>query len=566
MYDWIESTFNVSGGVTQVIAVFLALAVVLLLFSLFIFVLKRLMGANAPQSRSRQPRVAVMDNAVVDSRRRLILIRRDNVEHLLLVGGPTDVVVEQNIVRNTPVAASRAPALASSAHAGPGTVKVPMAPGPDLPARPEEAAKPADRAMPATASLPAPTGPRPVPPLGSAAKQTVAPNAATPRTPAVTAVETRPASAPIAAATASPSIDKPDAIRPSMRAADLLKAATQNGFNRSANAQKKEPEPEVPLSAATEETVTVAPEIKPVAAQTSEEMANDTFNFGPVLKSQAKPSNNRERVVRGGHTITPPASGPAAKAKTALLRPLEPVAAPVPEKAEAASEGPPPDQTVPEPKEDKPDTDLEQNTTVAAEVSAAQTDTVEVEAQTETADQENQAKPETGDQDNSTVTETEDAALPDQEDTPLALTAEPKEEAADVKAEPESSETPTLEPDENKLDLKLELGDLIDDAVLEPIAADAPADDAPPPETPKVEPPKTDDPSENGAVIEVKPPVQQQSQMAPEQGPKNAASLDIVPNRRSSGSPRILQGLGDKNPIEDEMAKLLDELGGQPNQ
>jgi len=123
-----------------------------------------------------------------------------------------------------------------------------------------------------------------------------------------------------------------------------------------------------------------------------------------------------------------------------------------------------------------------------------------------------------------------------------------------------------LEPDENKLDLKLELGDLIDDAVLEPIAADAPADDAPPPETPKVEPPKTDDPSENGAVIEVKPPVQQQSQMAPEQGPKNAASLDIVPNRRSSGSPRILQGLGDKNPIEDEMAKLLDELGGQPNQ
>ncbi len=39
-----------------------------------------------------------MDAAAVDSRRKLVLIRRDDVEHLLLIGGPTDVVVEQNIV------------------------------------------------------------------------------------------------------------------------------------------------------------------------------------------------------------------------------------------------------------------------------------------------------------------------------------------------------------------------------------------------------------------------------------------------------------------------------------
>src|SRR5207302_4693328 len=45
------------------------------------------------------PRLAVIDAATVDARRRLILIRPDNVEHLLLIGGPTDVVVEPNIVR-----------------------------------------------------------------------------------------------------------------------------------------------------------------------------------------------------------------------------------------------------------------------------------------------------------------------------------------------------------------------------------------------------------------------------------------------------------------------------------
>jgi len=55
------------------------------------------LGASA--ARGRQPRLAVIDAAAVDGRRRLVLIRRDNVEHLLMIGGPTDVVVELNIVR-----------------------------------------------------------------------------------------------------------------------------------------------------------------------------------------------------------------------------------------------------------------------------------------------------------------------------------------------------------------------------------------------------------------------------------------------------------------------------------
>jgi flagellar protein FliO/FliZ len=49
--------------------------------------------------RGRQPRLAVIDEANVDSRRRLVLIRRDNVEHLLMLGGPSDLVIEPNIVR-----------------------------------------------------------------------------------------------------------------------------------------------------------------------------------------------------------------------------------------------------------------------------------------------------------------------------------------------------------------------------------------------------------------------------------------------------------------------------------
>jgi hypothetical protein len=58
------------------------------------------LGANA--NRGRMPRLAVIDAAAVDGRRRLVLVRRDNVEHLLMIGGPTDIVVEPNIVRATP--------------------------------------------------------------------------------------------------------------------------------------------------------------------------------------------------------------------------------------------------------------------------------------------------------------------------------------------------------------------------------------------------------------------------------------------------------------------------------
>jgi Flagellar biosynthesis protein, FliO len=52
--------------------------------------------------RNRQPRLAVMDAAPVDVRRRLILVRRDNVEHLIMIGGPTDVVIESGIAVSMP--------------------------------------------------------------------------------------------------------------------------------------------------------------------------------------------------------------------------------------------------------------------------------------------------------------------------------------------------------------------------------------------------------------------------------------------------------------------------------
>lgn len=66
------------------------------------FWLYRRRGGPSPfvrGGRNRQPRLQVLDAAAVDTRRRLVLIRRDNVEHLIMIGGPTDVVIESRIAQ-----------------------------------------------------------------------------------------------------------------------------------------------------------------------------------------------------------------------------------------------------------------------------------------------------------------------------------------------------------------------------------------------------------------------------------------------------------------------------------
>jgi len=81
-----------------------AFIAVLALIGLAAWVVRRYannrLGTNT--QRGRMPRLAVIDAAAVDGRRRLVLVRRDNVEHLLMIGGPSDIVVEPNIVRAMP--------------------------------------------------------------------------------------------------------------------------------------------------------------------------------------------------------------------------------------------------------------------------------------------------------------------------------------------------------------------------------------------------------------------------------------------------------------------------------
>ncbi len=49
-----------------------------------------------------EKRLDVVDQASIDGRRRLVLVRRDDVEHLIMTGGPVDVVIETNIGHRRP--------------------------------------------------------------------------------------------------------------------------------------------------------------------------------------------------------------------------------------------------------------------------------------------------------------------------------------------------------------------------------------------------------------------------------------------------------------------------------
>lgn len=60
--------------------------------------LARRAGMGMPiLAKGRRRRLAIVEMLPVDPRRRLVLVRRDGVEHLLLIGGVTDLCVERGI-------------------------------------------------------------------------------------------------------------------------------------------------------------------------------------------------------------------------------------------------------------------------------------------------------------------------------------------------------------------------------------------------------------------------------------------------------------------------------------
>ncbi|MFC3207443.1 hypothetical protein [Aquamicrobium soli] len=136
--DWLD---GIAGPDFARAVLWTVVALIVLVIVLVIVRLIRSMtfGTFVAGGRNRKTRLAVMDATAIDSHRRLVLVRRDDIEHLLLIGGPTDVVVERDIRMAAPrrpaaTAGGPPPSAAQKPH-GPQQPPTPQPPRSTLPPR-----------------------------------------------------------------------------------------------------------------------------------------------------------------------------------------------------------------------------------------------------------------------------------------------------------------------------------------------------------------------------------------------------------------------------------------------
>ena len=73
-----------------------ALVFVLALIGTAAFLARRLGYGRAGSAPGRRRRLAVVEVLALDAKRRLVLVRRDDVEHLVILGPANDVVLERS--------------------------------------------------------------------------------------------------------------------------------------------------------------------------------------------------------------------------------------------------------------------------------------------------------------------------------------------------------------------------------------------------------------------------------------------------------------------------------------
>ncbi|OWV90745.1 flagellar biosynthesis protein FliO [Rhizobium sp. R635] len=250
--------------------------------------------------KNRQPRLQVLDAAAVDTRRRLVLVRRDDVEHLIMIGGPTDIVIESRILTETagqaesahrpqpaderPIPAARPETPPAPAARPPVAARVEPAPEPSFsaPVSPEPRPRPEPPAQPVVAS-PVATSPLPVEPAASPAIASLAAE----RDNSLRAVppSPRPPERP-----APPASAQPAPYRDAASAAEILDAARQRVLPQ----QRIEPEVSAPPVQSTPAAARTATAEDDAAAQSAAAIRRD---FQRVLEEEMSNNLTAERVV-----------------------------------------------------------------------------------------------------------------------------------------------------------------------------------------------------------------------------------------------------------------------------
>jgi flagellar protein FliO/FliZ len=300
---------------------------------------------RVPGARTRQPRLGLVDAFSLDGQRQLVLIRRDNVEHLVMIGGPNDVLIEPQINRAmTPARENSQPSPL-------------LAPGP--PARRTESAVLAQpvvaEAPPTKAAAPPPAALTPAAaPPAAASTPVAAPASATPRAPAGPAIAAVPVVKPIEANRGRPASAPPPP--PAAQSAEPARPTPASPPPpRPAPPRPAMPPAIVPASgSASRAPVARPPEKDPPKAPPAPGPANPT---APAPAAPAPPP----RPERADSTVTaakaePRATPPASPVPPAIAPPPKPppVARTQPSAPAANGSQPPGDGRPPEQKASAP--------------------------------------------------------------------------------------------------------------------------------------------------------------------------------------------------------------------
>jgi flagellar protein FliO/FliZ len=88
-------TETTSDPMESLVFALLIVSVAIGLFAVIAFFLKKKFNLAAlGQKLNAGSRLSVVETIAVDQKRKLVLIQKDGIEHLVLVGGPTDLVIE----------------------------------------------------------------------------------------------------------------------------------------------------------------------------------------------------------------------------------------------------------------------------------------------------------------------------------------------------------------------------------------------------------------------------------------------------------------------------------------
>ena len=98
MFNWLA---DISGFQADTIQTYFVVFVIFLCILILLSIWKKFQNPISRYTRKRGHRLQIKEYIKIDAQRHLVLVQRDNVEHLLLVGGNTDVLVEKSIEMST---------------------------------------------------------------------------------------------------------------------------------------------------------------------------------------------------------------------------------------------------------------------------------------------------------------------------------------------------------------------------------------------------------------------------------------------------------------------------------